>query len=134
MRMESVIKRDFMVLPYGMLLTRLYRHVHTTQPFAISYIHYLVDHVMIPYTKGKTRRIMIDGKRPHPQTPSKSSSPPSPIPNQKEIDLVNNYTLDSVAYIDQLPPILGGESLEFKKTKGMFKLFGHFLSNPRKTK
>ncbi|GKE81649.1 hypothetical protein Tco_1551649 [Tanacetum coccineum] len=83
MRMASVIKSDFMVLPYGMLLTSLYRHVHTTHPFAISDIYYLVDHVMIPLTEGKTCRIMINGKRPHPQTLSESSSSPSPTPNQE---------------------------------------------------
>ncbi|GKC18968.1 hypothetical protein Tco_1021118 [Tanacetum coccineum] len=99
-RMESVIKSDFMVLPYGMLLTRLYRHVNTTYPYAISDIHHLVDHVMIPLTEGKTRRIMIDGKRPHPQTPSESSLSPSPTPNQEENDPVNNYTLNLIVYIN----------------------------------
>ncbi|GKA70402.1 hypothetical protein Tco_0776466 [Tanacetum coccineum] len=132
-RMESVIKSEFMVLPYGMLLTRIYRHVHTTHPFAISDIHYLVDHVMIPLTEGKARRIMIDRKRPHPQTPSELSSP-SHTPNQEENDLIDNYTLDLVVYIKQLPPITGGESPEFKQTKGMFKCFGHFLSNLEKKK
>nr|GEW07088.1 hypothetical protein [Tanacetum cinerariifolium] len=131
-----VIKSNFMVLFYGMLLTRLYKHVHTTHPFAISDIHYLVDHVMIPLTEGKTRRIMIDGKRPHPQTSSESSSSssPSPTPNQEEINPVNNFTLDPIAYIEQLPPILRREAPEFKQTKGMFKLFGHFLSNLGKKK
>nr|GEV01772.1 hypothetical protein [Tanacetum cinerariifolium] len=130
MRIASVIKSNFMVLPYGMLLTRLYKHVHTTHLFSISDIHYLVNHVMIPLTEGKTRRIMIDGKRPHPQTPSESSSSsPSPTPNQEEINPVNNFTLDPIAYIDQLLPILRREAPEFKQTKGMFKLFGHFLSN-----
>ncbi|GKD37500.1 hypothetical protein Tco_1257707, partial [Tanacetum coccineum] len=50
-RMESVIKNDFMVIPYGMLLTRLYRHVLTTQPIDISDIHLLADHVMVPLTE-----------------------------------------------------------------------------------
>ncbi|GKE92005.1 hypothetical protein Tco_1573100, partial [Tanacetum coccineum] len=71
--MESVTQSNVMVLPYGMLLTHLYRHVHTTHPYAISDLHDLVDHVMIPLTEGKARRIMIDGKMPHPQTPSESS-------------------------------------------------------------
>ncbi|GJY05428.1 hypothetical protein Tco_0371368 [Tanacetum coccineum] len=68
--MESITQSDVIVLPYGMLLTRLYRHVHTTHPYAILDLHHLVDHVMIPLTEGKPRRIMIDGKRPHPQPPS----------------------------------------------------------------
>ncbi|GJU00449.1 hypothetical protein Tco_1110787 [Tanacetum coccineum] len=65
-RIESVTRSDVMVLPYGMLLTRLYRHVHITHPYAISDIHHLVDHVMIPLTEGKAHRIMVDGKMPHP--------------------------------------------------------------------
>ncbi|GKA77316.1 hypothetical protein Tco_0783777 [Tanacetum coccineum] len=55
-------------------------------------------------------------------------------PEEEENDPVNNYTLDPIPYIDQLPPIEGGESLEFKQTKGMFKCFGHFLSNLGKKK
>ncbi|GJW94470.1 hypothetical protein Tco_0174142 [Tanacetum coccineum] len=133
-RMESVTRSDVMVLPYGMLLTRLYRHVHTSHPIAISDIHYLVDHVMIPLTEGKTRKIMIDRKRPHPQTPSESSSLSSHSQNQGKNDPVDNYTLDPIAYTNQLLPIEGGEFLEFKQTKGMFKCFGHFLSNLRKKK
>ncbi|GJR81493.1 MAK10-like protein [Tanacetum coccineum] len=60
--MESVTRSDMMVLPYGMLLTRLYRHVHTTHPYAISDIHHLVDHVMIPLIEGKTCRKWLMGK------------------------------------------------------------------------
>nr|GEX29100.1 hypothetical protein [Tanacetum cinerariifolium] len=83
---------------------------------------------------GKTHRIMIDGKRPHPQTPSESSSSPSPTSNQEENDPVDNYTLDPVVYINHLSPITEGESPEFKKTKGMFKCFGRFLFNLEKKK
>ncbi|GJZ88202.1 hypothetical protein Tco_0659984 [Tanacetum coccineum] len=50
-RIESVTKRDVMALPYGMLLTRLYKLVCTTHPYAISDLHHLVDHVMIPLTE-----------------------------------------------------------------------------------
>ncbi|GJS38416.1 hypothetical protein Tco_0563459 [Tanacetum coccineum] len=132
--MESVTQSDFMVLPYGMLLTRLYRHVHTTHPYAISNLHNLVDHVMIPLTKGKTCKIMIDGKRPHPQTPSESSLSPSPTQNQEENDPVNNYTLDPSIYMNQLLPIPRRESPKFKQTKGMFKCFGYFPSNQRRSK
>ncbi|GJV11536.1 hypothetical protein Tco_1353077 [Tanacetum coccineum] len=87
-RIESVTKSDVMTLSYGMLLTRLYKH-------------------------GRALRIKPDGKRPHPQTPSESSRSPSLAQNQ-ENDMVNNYTLDPIVYTDQLPPIEGGESPEFK--------------------
>ncbi|GJT66790.1 hypothetical protein Tco_1018270 [Tanacetum coccineum] len=128
-RIESVTRSNVMVLPYRMLLTRLYRHVHTTYPFAISNIHYLVDHVMIPLTEGKARRIIVDGKRPHPQTYLLSSLSPSPTQNLEENDPVDNYTLDPIVFMNQLTPIEGGESMKFKQTKGMFKCFSHFLSN-----
>nr|GEU55184.1 hypothetical protein [Tanacetum cinerariifolium] len=87
---------------------------------------------MIPLAKSKSLRIVIYGKSPHPQTTLKSSSSPSPTLNQEENDHVDNYTLDLIVYINQLLSIEGGESLEFKQTKGMFKCFGHFLSNLRK--
>ncbi|GJZ57941.1 hypothetical protein Tco_0613435 [Tanacetum coccineum] len=85
-------------------------------------------------TEGKTRRIMINGKRPPPQTHSELSLSPSPTQNQEETDPVDNYTLDMIVYMNQLPPILEGESSEFKQTKGMFKCFSHFLSNLGKKK
>ncbi|GKC64537.1 hypothetical protein Tco_1097135 [Tanacetum coccineum] len=90
-RIESVTKSDVMALPYGMLLTRLYKHARNTDPYAISDIYHLMDHVMIPFTEGKAYRIMVDGKRPHPQTPSESSLSPSPTPHQEqENDSVDN--------------------------------------------
>ncbi|GJZ73542.1 hypothetical protein Tco_0637688 [Tanacetum coccineum] len=133
-RMESVIKSNVMALPYGMLLTRLFKHVCTSHPYAITNLHDLVDHVMSPLTKRRALRIMPDKKRPHPQTPMESSDSKSPNQNQEENDPVNNYTLNPIVYIDQLPPIEGGESPEFNQTKGMFKCFSHFLSNLRKKK
>nr|GEU57962.1 hypothetical protein [Tanacetum cinerariifolium] len=50
-RIESVTKSDGIALPYGILLTRLYEHVCTTHPYAISDLYHLVDHVMILLTK-----------------------------------------------------------------------------------
>ncbi|GJX51912.1 hypothetical protein Tco_0280281 [Tanacetum coccineum] len=134
-RIESVTQSDVMVLPYGMLLTRLYRHVHTTHLYAISDLHDLVDHIMIPLIEGKAHMIVIDRKRPHPQIPSESSGQPSPTPHQEqENDLVDNYTLDPTVYMKKLPPLPRGESPQFKQTKGMFKCFGHFLSSLGKKK
>ncbi|GJY37044.1 hypothetical protein Tco_0422422 [Tanacetum coccineum] len=65
-RMESVTKSNVMALPYGMLLTRLFKHVHTSNPYAITDLHDLVDHVMIPHTERRALKIMADEKRPHP--------------------------------------------------------------------
>ncbi|GJR70072.1 hypothetical protein Tco_0016137 [Tanacetum coccineum] len=59
-RMESVTKSDVMALPYGMLLTRFFKHVHTSHPYAITVLHDLVDHVVIPLTEGRALRIMYN--------------------------------------------------------------------------
>ncbi|GJT58810.1 hypothetical protein Tco_1002343 [Tanacetum coccineum] len=137
MPMVSVTKSADMTLPYGMLLTRLFEHVRVTHPHAFSDDLYLKDHVMIPLFEKRVFRIMLNGKRPCllTPTPSESSESPSSSSHQEEeSDLVNNYTLDPTSYIDQLPPIEGGESLKFKQTKGMFKCLGHFLSNLGKNK
>nr|GEV01820.1 hypothetical protein [Tanacetum cinerariifolium] len=60
-------------------------------------------------------RFKDKGKKPRLPTPtpsnSKSSDLPSPNPNQeREKDPVHNFTLDLIPYMDQLPPIKGGES------------------------
>ncbi|GJR02736.1 hypothetical protein Tco_0525720 [Tanacetum coccineum] len=68
---------------------------------------------MLPLTEGRALRIRPDGKRPHPQTPSESSGEASPTPHQEEEDdLVNNYTLDPIVDIDQIPPIKGANSTQ----------------------
>ncbi|GJT79549.1 hypothetical protein Tco_1053891 [Tanacetum coccineum] len=76
------------------------------------------------------------GKRPRLPTPSpsnfESSDSPSPTPHQRmENDPVNNYTLDLIPYMNQLPPIEGGEFPEFKQTKGLFKCLFYFLSKKK---
>nr|GEU34473.1 hypothetical protein [Tanacetum cinerariifolium] len=68
-------------------------------------------------------------------TPSGSSESTSSSSRQEEEnDPVNNFTLDLIPYINQLLAIKGGESPEFKQTKGMLKCVGHFLSNLGKKK
>ncbi|GJU58730.1 hypothetical protein Tco_1236496 [Tanacetum coccineum] len=96
-------------------------HVRVTHRYAGSNDHYLVDHVMIPLSERRVFRIMQSGKRPRllTPTPSKSSkSTSSSTRQEEENDPVNNFTLDPIPYIDQLLPIEGGESLEFKQTRG----------------
>ncbi|GJT99115.1 hypothetical protein Tco_1094633 [Tanacetum coccineum] len=135
--MVSMTKSADMTLPYGMLLTRLFEHVRVTHPHTFSDDLYLVDHVMIPLSERRVFRIMPSGKRPRllTLTPSESSESISSSSRQEEEnDLMNNFTLDPIPYINQLPPIEGRESLKFKQTKGMFKCLGHFLSNLGKKK
>ncbi|GJX85309.1 hypothetical protein Tco_0336083 [Tanacetum coccineum] len=111
--MVSVTKSDDMTLPYGMLLTGLFEHVRVAHPHAFSNDLYLLDHVMIPLSKKRVFGIMQNGKRPRllTLTPSKSSESPSSSSHQEEEnDPVNNYMIDPIPYINQLPLIKGGES------------------------
>ncbi|GJT90254.1 hypothetical protein Tco_0917767 [Tanacetum coccineum] len=134
--MVSVTKSADMTHPDGMLLTRLLEHVRVNHPYSFSNELYLVDHVMIPLSEKIVFRFKDKGKRPRlpTLTPSNSelSDSPSPTPHQgMENDPVNNYTLDPIPYMNQLPPIKGGESLEFKQTKGLFKCLFYFLSKKK---
>nr|GEX81667.1 hypothetical protein [Tanacetum cinerariifolium] len=85
-----------------------------------------VYHVMIPLSEKRDYHLKDNGKRPRilTLTPlnTESSDSPSPTPHQNvKNDLVNNYTLDPISYMNQLPPIEGGVSPEFNQTKRMFK-------------
>ncbi|GJW11485.1 hypothetical protein Tco_1577312 [Tanacetum coccineum] len=97
-----------MTLPYGMLLTRLFEHVCVNHPYSFSNELYLVDHVMIPLSEKRDCIFKHEGKRPPLLTPtpsnSESSDSPSPTPHQGvENNPVNNYTLDPIPYMNQLP-------------------------------
>ncbi|GJV92938.1 hypothetical protein Tco_1540751 [Tanacetum coccineum] len=87
---------------------------------------------MIPVSEKRVYRFKDKGKRPRLPTPTppdtESSDSPSPTPHQNmENDPVEKYTLDPIPYMNQLPPIEGGESPKFKQTKGMFKCLFHYL-------
>ncbi|GJU01892.1 hypothetical protein Tco_1112230 [Tanacetum coccineum] len=113
----GVTQSSEMTLPYAMLLTRLFKYVRTNQPYPLSNDFQLVDHVMIPLSNKRIYWFKSKGKRPRlpTPTPSTSSSSDSPPPNQgMENDPVGNYTLNPIDYMNQLPPIEGGESPEFK--------------------
>nr|GEW18739.1 hypothetical protein [Tanacetum cinerariifolium] len=124
-RIMSVTKSADMTLPYGMLLTRLFKHVRTNHPYTFSNELYLVDHVMIALSENRVYRFKDKGKRPclPTLTPpnTESSDSPSPTPHQNvENDPVDNHTLDLIPYMNQLSSIERGKSSEFKQTKGMF--------------
>nr|GEX83909.1 hypothetical protein [Tanacetum cinerariifolium] len=61
-RMVGVIKNDVMVLPYGMFLTRLYRHVSTIQPCPLTEKHFLTPHVMVPFIEGRAKMFLVNRK------------------------------------------------------------------------
>ncbi|GJR75058.1 hypothetical protein Tco_0087423 [Tanacetum coccineum] len=89
----------------------------TEKPFNLAY--YIANRM------DKVKRPRLPTLTP-PDTESSKSC--SPTPHQKvENDPVDNYTFDPIPYMNQLPPIEGGESPEFKKTKGMFKCLFHYL-------
>ncbi|GJU83690.1 hypothetical protein Tco_1286055 [Tanacetum coccineum] len=133
--MVSVTKSVDITLPYGMLLTRLFKHVRVNHSYYLSNELYLVDHVMIPLSEKRVFRFKHEGKRPHLPTPTPSnseSSDSSPTPHQGiENDPMNNYTLDPIPYMNQLPPIEGEESPKFKQTKRVFKCLFYFLSKKK---
>ncbi|GJT88955.1 hypothetical protein Tco_1070672, partial [Tanacetum coccineum] len=117
-RMASVFKSDLMVLPYAMLLTRLYRHVLTMEPRPTTDVHYLVNHFMIPLTEGRAHRFMVDGKRPYLQTSSGSLSSQSQTPNQGEIDPVDNFTLNPLCIVTNFHLFLEENRHSLSKQRG----------------
>ncbi|GJU58309.1 hypothetical protein Tco_1236075 [Tanacetum coccineum] len=131
---ECVTQSSQMTLPYAMLLTRLFKHVQSNHPYPFPGEFYLVDHVMIPLSSKRIYRFKNKGKIPRLPTPTPSNSSrssQSPL-NQgtsanPSSDPIENYTLDPIAYMNQLPPIEGGESPKFKQTKGLFKCLFHYL-------
>ncbi|GJX96883.1 hypothetical protein Tco_0352681 [Tanacetum coccineum] len=127
-RMVSVTQSSDMTLPYAMLLTRLYKHFWVNHPYALSKDFQLVDHVMIPLSNKRVFCLKTKGKRPCLPTPtpfdSGFSESPSTNVNQgtsanQEVlnDPVDNYSLDPITYLNQLPPIKGGESSNSSKLK-----------------
>ncbi|GJY89687.1 hypothetical protein Tco_0504883 [Tanacetum coccineum] len=60
-------------LPYGMFLTRLYRHVMETYPHLDNGIYDIVDRVMRPLALRQTRRPRSDRRKAHHSVSSSSS-------------------------------------------------------------
>ncbi|GJW89010.1 hypothetical protein Tco_0164350 [Tanacetum coccineum] len=131
-RMISVTQSSEITLPYAMLLTRLFKHIQPSHPYPLSNDFQLENHVMIPLSNKRVFRFKRKGKSPRLPTPTPSNSgsdlPPTPNTNQGvENDPVDNYIINPILYLNQLPPIQGGESPEFKQTKGLFKCLFHYL-------
>ncbi|GJS70674.1 hypothetical protein Tco_0703515 [Tanacetum coccineum] len=101
-----------MVLPYGILLTRLFRHVGTYQPYLFTSNYTLTPHAMVPLSEERVKRTVSKGKRAHPLSDS-SLSDDSNLPN---------LNLSPQTYIKELSHTKN-RSVEFKQTKGMFKFY-----------
>ncbi|GJX68987.1 hypothetical protein Tco_0304714 [Tanacetum coccineum] len=89
-RMEFVTKQPRLILPYGMLLTRLFKYVISVNP-ELSNDHYvLYDRVMYPLTAQQERNTRKDyGTRRGRSSTSSSSAfgqPSSSHPNDDDND------------------------------------------------
>nr|GEX24735.1 hypothetical protein [Tanacetum cinerariifolium] len=112
---------------YKSLVSRLFHEGRVIKPT------YLDDQPNIRPTFAAIRVYQFKDKGKRPRLPTltppdtKSSDSPSPTPHQNvENDLVDKYTLNPIPYMNQLLPIKGGESPDFKQTKGMFKCLFHY--------
>nr|GEU36712.1 hypothetical protein [Tanacetum cinerariifolium] len=99
----DINKRNNKVLPYGVLLTRLSRHIKLTKPDVLgdSYLGYNLVMGTIGVQKGK-------GKRPH--TPSASSSTPTPplwmmTKCEGSSQLQQQMELSHMSYVKSLPEL-----------------------------
>ncbi|GJR64412.1 hypothetical protein Tco_0010477 [Tanacetum coccineum] len=80
------------LLPYGMLLTRLFKHVMSISP-ELAFDHYLShDRAMHPLASHYERKIRADRgkKRPHEPNASSSSTTQNPSSSSLQIDVITN--------------------------------------------
>ncbi|GKB15921.1 hypothetical protein Tco_0849844 [Tanacetum coccineum] len=93
-RMELVTKQPRLIMPYGMLLTRLFKHVMTISHGVLDDYYDLHDHVMYPLTAQQERKTRKDygTKRGQHSTSSSSSfgQPSSSHLNDDDDDDGNN--------------------------------------------
>ncbi|GJX05600.1 hypothetical protein Tco_0191516 [Tanacetum coccineum] len=75
-RMKFVTKQDRLILPYGMLLTRLFKHLMSENPELSNDNYVLYDRVMYPLTTQQEQKTRKDYgmKRGRPSTSVTSSS------------------------------------------------------------
>ena len=108
-------------LPYGMLLTRLFRAISPIPPNdkGMHLDYFLVPHIFVPLSDKRVFK--NKGKRTRSPTPSSSSS------GMSDDDKLPNSKLPPLEYLQALP-IIDNASEEFKQTKGMFKCFGRYLN------
>ncbi|GJT77149.1 hypothetical protein Tco_1043874 [Tanacetum coccineum] len=88
-RMEFVTKQARLILPYGMLLTRLFNHV-MSESQELSNDHYFYDRVMYPLTAQQERKTQKDYGTRRGRSSTLSSSafgqPSSSHPNDDDND------------------------------------------------
>ena len=123
-RMADIPVQGTTAIPYGMLLTRLYRFISPIPPTprGLRLDYQLVDHTFAALSDRQT--FLPQGKRTHPPSSSSSSS-------MSEDDGLPNSRLPPLDYLSQLPEIPNA-SEEFKQTKGMFKNMGRYFGKLKK--
>lgn len=124
-RMADIPLNGKTTLPYGMLLTRLFRAVYPISPNdkGVRLDYSLIPHTFVPLS-GK-RVFKTQGKRLRSPSPSSLSSSIS------EDDVLPNSMLAPLEYLQELPTIKN-ESEEFKQTKGMWKCLGRYIGKMKK--
>ncbi|GJW47640.1 hypothetical protein Tco_0079286 [Tanacetum coccineum] len=89
-RMEFVTKQARLILPYGMLLTRMFDHVISENPELSNHLYVLYDRVMYPLAAQQERKTRKDHgtRRGRPYTSSSSAfdQPSSSHPNDDDND------------------------------------------------
>jgi hypothetical protein len=124
-RMADIPLVGTTALPYGMLLTRLFRAISPIPPndkgMCLDYS--LVPHIFIPLSDKRVFK--TKGKRTRSPSPSSSSS------DMSDGDNLPNSKLPPLDYLQELS-VIKNSSEEFKQTKGIFKCFGRYLSKLNK--
>jgi hypothetical protein len=120
-RMADITLVGTTALPYGMLLTRLFRAISPIPPndkgMCLDYS--LVPHIFVPLSDKRVFK--AKGKRTRSPSPSSSSS--SDMSNDNKLP---NSKQPPLEYLQELP-VISNASEEFKQTKGIFKCFGRYL-------
>jgi hypothetical protein len=118
-RMCDIPVQSKIAMPYGMLLTRLYRAFAPARPNHLGFVpdYNEIEHTFVPLSDF---RVSVDkGKRPRVPTSSSSSS-------MSEDDGMPNSRIPPPEYLSHLPPIQH-ESAEYRNIKGMVKNLGRWM-------
>ncbi|GJV72951.1 hypothetical protein Tco_1492946 [Tanacetum coccineum] len=90
-------------LPYGMFLTRLYRHIMEHYPYLENGIYNVVDRVMRPLALKQTRKPQSDrGKARHFVLSTSSHHNRGSLSRQRDDDEDDGASRDSTAYLNSL--------------------------------
>ncbi|GJU47947.1 hypothetical protein Tco_1217502 [Tanacetum coccineum] len=102
-RIECARSNPTANLPYGMFLTRLYRHIMEHYPYLDNGIYNAVDRVMLPLALKQTRKPQSDrGKARHFVLSTSSHHNRGSLSRQRDDDEDDGASRDSTAYLNSL--------------------------------